>query len=166
MHISHFSKQYSKRWFSIEGKFLHWYRSEKDSNSSGCVDLRYVRSINKTTDQLTHSLKNPQFTFAIVCEERDLFLRASSQVDMNNWIRALHYNADKSRGGSGSAISGDFNDEPRSNFRVRGEMRIVVTCDATLFLTTPNLCCHVSSLILSLSLFSVASWSLRSSLAR
>lgn len=97
--------QWGKRWFSIEGRFLRWYRLESDLNFSGMIDLRHVRSITKVDI-------NGAFTFCVTSEDRNLIMRANSLLEMNGWIRALHIRADLARGGSGMNVVSDYNEVP------------------------------------------------------
>lgn len=121
--------QWGKRWFSIEGHFLKWYRQENDLFSSGMIDLKYIRSITKlepqqqprpssgnTTTTAAALSQPPQpFSFMISSDERNLILRATSQNEMNSWIRALHMHADIARGGKGTTVVSDFNSLPLNN---------------------------------------------------
>lgn len=97
--------QWGKRWFSIEGRFLRWYRQESDVSPSGMIDLRHVRSISKVDI-------SGSYTFCVSCEDRNLIMRANSVVEMNSWFRALHIHADIARGGSGMNVVSDFNEAP------------------------------------------------------
>lgn len=97
--------QWGKRWITIEGHFLKWYRQETDLSPSGMIDLKYIRSIHKLDS-------GPAWTFVITCEERTLVLRCSSKNEMNSWIRALHIQADIARGGTGMMVVSDFNQIP------------------------------------------------------
>lgn len=94
--------QWGRRWFSVEGHFLRWYRYEADLCAAGMVDLKYVKSIVKS-----ESLGPTVFT--VDCEERSLVLKCGSVTEMNNWIRALHKQADIARGGNGMSLVSDFN---------------------------------------------------------
>jgi hypothetical protein len=97
--------QWGRRWFSVEGHFLRWYRYEADLCAAGMVDLKYVKSIVKS-----ESLGPTVFT--IDCEERSLVLKCGSVPELNNWIRALHKQADIARGGNGMSLVSDFNQAP------------------------------------------------------
>jgi len=99
--------QWGKRWFSIEGRFLRWYRQESDVSSSGMIDLRNVRSITKIDMYGTGG-----FTFCVTNEDRNLVLRASANVELNGWVRNLHMHADIARGGTGMNVVSDFNEVP------------------------------------------------------
>lgn len=94
--------QWGKRWFSVEGHFLKWYRQESDLCSSGMIDLKYIRAITKQEAQ-------GQYAFLIESDERNIMLRAATLTDMSNWIRMLHMHADIARGGSGTAVVSEFN---------------------------------------------------------
>jgi hypothetical protein len=100
--------QWGKRWFSIEGHFLKWYRQESDLFSSGMIDLKYIRSISKLDN-------HGQFSFVINSDERNLILRAANLTEMHAWIRALHMHADIARGGKGTMVVSDFNQLPLQN---------------------------------------------------
>lgn len=104
--------QWGRRWITIEGHFLKWYRQEMDVSPSGMIDLKYIRSIHKLDS-------GPAFAFVITCEERTLVLRCTSKNEMNSWIRALHIQADIARGGSGMMVVSDFNQIPLDFSAVR-----------------------------------------------
>lgn len=133
--------QWGKRWFSIEAHFLKWYRNESDLCSSGMIDLKYIRSIMKLENQST------PFTFTIVSEERNIVLRCTSMVEMNNWIRALHIHADIARGGTGMMVVSDFNQMPMNtssiknsaSMRKNAKTRASVTLEKELDLTLKRL---------------------------
>eukprot|EP00600_Ochromonadales_sp_CCMP1393_P005575 CAMPEP_0174965784 /NCGR_PEP_ID=MMETSP0004_2-20121128/6627_1 /TAXON_ID=420556 /ORGANISM="Ochromonas sp., Strain CCMP1393" /LENGTH=595 /DNA_ID=CAMNT_0016214657 /DNA_START=80 /DNA_END=1867 /DNA_ORIENTATION=+ len=97
--------QWGKRWFSIEGRFLRWYRQESDISSSGMINLRNVRSITKVET-------SGCFTFCVSNEDRNLILRASTYTEMSGWVKALHMHADIARGGTGMNVVSDFNEVP------------------------------------------------------
>lgn len=123
--------QWGKRWFSIEGRFLRWYRLESDLNFSGMIDLRHVRSITKVDI-------NGAFTFCVTSEDRNLIMRAGSVAEMNGWIRALHIRADIARGGSGMNIVSDFNEEPlqmqgtKKSYKLRSSLTLEQELDRNL----------------------------------
>lgn len=97
--------QWGKRWFSIEGRYLRWYRQDSDISPSGMVDLRHVRSITKVDI-------NGACTFCVTCEDRNLIMRTNTLSEMNSWFRALHRHADLARGGDGTNVVSDFNEAP------------------------------------------------------
>jgi hypothetical protein len=99
--------QWGKRWFSVEGRFLKWYRQDTDAHPSGMVDLRHIRSVTKVDI-------NGAFTFCVSSEDRNLIMRASSAAEVNNWVRTLHMHGDIARGGTGMTIVSDFNETPLS----------------------------------------------------
>lgn len=103
------SPTWGKRWFSIEGRYLRWYRSESDVSFSGMIDLRHVRNISV-------SAEGGNTTFVVSSDDRNLVLRSwSSPSDMKNWLRALHFYSDLARGGDGLSIVSDFNELPLSH---------------------------------------------------
>ncbi len=135
--------QWGKRWFTIEGHFLKWYRTETDLCSSGMVDLKYVRSILKLENSAYGN-----YAFLVTCEERNLILRCANMNDMNNWIRALHIQADIARGGSGMNVVSDFNQLPfqatmsstlKNASRKNGKLRASMTLQQELDLNLKKL---------------------------
>jgi hypothetical protein len=129
--------QWGKRWFSIEAHFLKWYRHESDLCASGMVDLKYVRKITKADTYGTT-------TFTIICEERTLVLKCANAGEMNNWIRALHKQADIARGGSGMTVVSDFNQFPLNSSSIKysrkhGKSKTSLTLEEELDLTLKKL---------------------------
>jgi hypothetical protein len=114
--------QWGKRWFSIEGHFLKWYRQENDLFSSGMINLKYVRSISKLENQQQidsnnsgSGKSNMQYAFSINSDERNVVLRATTLEEMKTWFKVLHIHADKARGGKGTTVVSDFNQLPTMN---------------------------------------------------
>lgn len=97
-----------RRWFSIEGRYLRWYRQADDVSASGMIDLRHVRSISKLEAAQPYS-------FCVTTDDRNLIVRSSGYTETNNWIKMLHIHADIARGGSGMNIVSDFNEAPLSS---------------------------------------------------
>lgn len=96
--------QWGNRWFSIEGRYLKWYRTESDISPSGMVNLKFVRNISKVES-------SGSFTFNVSCPDRNLVLRCANAHELSGWMRALHMHADIARGGDGTNIVSDFNEE-------------------------------------------------------
>ena len=86
--------QWNKRWFSIEGRYLRWYRIALDDEPSGSIDLKKVSYI-------TRFQMEGAYSFIIGYPDRNLMIRAESLVEMDKWIRALQLQADVARGGTG-----------------------------------------------------------------
>jgi hypothetical protein len=114
--------QWGKRWFSIEGHFLKWYRQENDLFSSGMINLKYVRSISKLENQQIDGNSNSgsgknnmQYAFSINSDERNLVLRATTLQEMNTWFKVLHIHADKARGGKGTTVISNSSQLPTTN---------------------------------------------------
>ena len=82
---------------------MKWYTSDQAAASSGAekgvVDLRRITSVARF-----ESGNKGVFSFIVACEDRNLLLRASSDSDMDKWLRALQTQADRARGGSGMGI--------------------------------------------------------------
>jgi len=89
--------QWSKRWFSIEGKNLRWYHNSYDDEPSGSIDLKKVNYI-------TRFEYNQTFSFIVGYPDRNLLIRADSLIEMEKWIRALQLQADVARGGNGMNV--------------------------------------------------------------
>lgn len=90
--------QWNKRWFSIEGRKLRWYKSQNDDTFSGEIDLRDVTDISELQSDVGI------YSFTIDSSDRDLVLRAVSKNDSEKWVRALILQADTARGGNGTCI--------------------------------------------------------------
>lgn len=88
--------QWNKRWFSIEGKVLKWYKTEAEmgGDCSGYIDLLTVT--------LEHFDSTTDFSFIINTPQRNMMLRASSATERDKWTRKLRMYADISRGGDGT----------------------------------------------------------------
>lgn len=91
--------QWNRRYFTIEGRMLRWYKTKQTQQPSGEVALASItldRFASSPLAQLAQS-----FSFTIGTPTRSLLLRAESQLEMDKWIRVLSINADRSRGGDG-----------------------------------------------------------------
>lgn len=95
------ASKWNKRWFSLEGRFLNYYRCEQDISFSGTIDLRYIKSIKRS--------ESDERIFVIVTQDRDMCLKAGSVKELKSWIRALHINVNKARGGEGDQIVSNSN---------------------------------------------------------
>lgn len=129
--------QWGKRWFSIEGHFLRWYRHDSDLCAAGMINLKYVRNIMK----LDHY---SQLTFSISSDERTLILRCATLSELTSWFRALHKQADIARGGSGMTIVSDFNSKPLDSSSIKysrkqGKSRTSLTLEEEIDLTLQRL---------------------------
>jgi hypothetical protein len=129
--------QWGKRWFSIEGHFLRWYRHDSDLCAAGMINLKYVRNILK----LDHY---GQLTFSVSSDERTLVLRCATLNEMTSWIRALHKQADIARGGTGMTVVSDFNSKPLDSSSIKysrkqGKSRTSLTLEEEIDLTLQKL---------------------------
>lgn len=116
--------QWGKRWFSVEGRFLKWYRQDSDVCHAGMVDLRHTKRIQKA-DPATGIAGH---TFVVACQDRNLYLRASTNAEMTNWMKALHRQADIAKGGNGMHMVheedvDDHNYRPPSSGNKKGNSR-------------------------------------------
>lgn len=91
--------QWSKRWFSIEGRNLKWYRASNSEAASGSIDLRNITGAFRF-----EAGGKGVFSFAVYCSERSLLLRASNVAEMKMWLRAIQMQADLANGGNGTGI--------------------------------------------------------------
>ena len=101
--------QWNKRFFTIEGRVMRWYKSKQTLQPSGEVQLATMTldRFDSSLPQASHAASAPiaqlaqSFSFTIGTPTRSLLLRAESQVEMEKWIRVLSINADRARGGDG-----------------------------------------------------------------
>jgi hypothetical protein len=101
--------QWNKRWCTIEGTYFKWYSSNDSIECSGTISLKSVTCVKK----YKHSTDGT-FTFVITCPTRQMILRASSEAEMEKWMRALVFQADLARGGNGTSILGSVISKSKS----------------------------------------------------
>ena len=89
--------QWNKRFFSIEGKYLRWYKSHTDEHWSGFINLLTVTNIQQFEQQGSYS-------FIMNCPDRNLLLRANSSQELSKWVRVLQMQTDNAKGGNGTSI--------------------------------------------------------------
>jgi hypothetical protein len=119
------SPQWTRRFFSIEGRRLKWYDSESSTAEKGSVDLRTITGVSRFEPG-----NKGVSSFIVCCPERNLLLRASSAAEMEKWIRAIQTQADRARGGSGmGVITGLF---PSMGQRRRGQHKPLSTLEKEL----------------------------------
>ena len=78
---------WSKRFFSIEGSNVKYYRSEDSMKASGAVnffEIRCVKPFETRSDQNIFSLQ-------IIANSRSFFLRAHSAAVRDRWVLELNY---------------------------------------------------------------------------
>lgn len=88
--------QWSKRWFSIEGRVLRWYNAANSENCSGEIELKDITRVSPF-----EAGGKGVFSFTVYYPDRNLLLRASSVSEMKMWVRAIELQADLARGGNG-----------------------------------------------------------------
>lgn len=94
--------QWTQRWCTIEGVNFKWYSNETTdaSQCSGTIPLATVTGVKEL-----RSLVGGAYCFVITCPTRQMVLRATSNGEMEKWIRALLFQADLARGGTGTNIN-------------------------------------------------------------
>lgn len=128
--------QWNKRWFSIERHLLKWYATPAAEKASGIVDLRFV------TELAPFESAGGVFSFVLSYPDRNLLLRASTQGEMEKWMRALRYQSDIVRGGDGTGILNDSNSfcsSPQGKGRAIKDKYRPATLEATLEATMARL---------------------------
>jgi len=122
--------EWTKRWFTLEGRFLRWRWSSLSSEASGSIDLRDVISLREMHDKS----QQEQTDFALQTEARCFYLRAPSGSEARRWVRALQMYSDRAKGGDGTGIisSGAFSPRRTETSSVGGsiERRIDATLEA------------------------------------
>jgi hypothetical protein len=78
--ISSIIPQWNKRYFTIEGMYLKWYKSPTSSNASSFINILEIEKVSN----FEHV--NGIYSFIIVNPSRNLMLRASSVSELNKWI--------------------------------------------------------------------------------
>ena len=103
--ISSILPQWNKRYFTIEGMYLKWYKSSTSSNASSFIHILEIEKVSN----FEHV--NGIYSFIIVHPSRNLMLRASSVSELNKWINSiqsqidLYKNKDKKKNISSSLES-------------------------------------------------------------
>ncbi|WWC70526.1 uncharacterized protein I206_104477 [Kwoniella pini CBS 10737] len=77
-------KAWKKRWFVLRTGKLAYYKDEKEYSLKKVIDLHDVHTVAPVTVK-----KNPH-SFGIVTPKRTFFAKASSQDDMEEWVRAIN----------------------------------------------------------------------------
>lgn len=91
--------QWSKRWFSIEGRYLRWYSHANSESASGHIEFEQITGVCRF-----ESGGGGVYSFLIYHPDRNLLLRASSGGEMKMWLRAIQMQADLAKGGDGMGI--------------------------------------------------------------
>eukprot|EP01041_Mallomonas_annulata_P011044 gene11044-23087_t len=91
--------QWTKRWYSIEGRYLRWYSSSTTEKLSGEIELASVTGVSRF-----EAGGKGVYSFIVYCPDRNLLLRASSAAEMKTWVRALQMQANLATGGNGMGI--------------------------------------------------------------
>eukprot|EP00005_Dracoamoeba_jomungandri_P002400 CAMPEP_0174251030 /NCGR_PEP_ID=MMETSP0439-20130205/999_1 /TAXON_ID=0 /ORGANISM="Stereomyxa ramosa, Strain Chinc5" /LENGTH=666 /DNA_ID=CAMNT_0015331253 /DNA_START=35 /DNA_END=2036 /DNA_ORIENTATION=+ len=85
-------KTWKKRWFSLEGDKLLYYKSKDDYTPINFVSLSNVEQIlltNKPFDAT--SKKDPEACFQVIIPGRIYHLKAENQVSQNDWTDVLQH---------------------------------------------------------------------------
>ncbi|RHY09834.1 hypothetical protein DYB28_003933 [Aphanomyces astaci] len=83
------TSDWTRRWFSLEGKQFKYYTSKSTTDASKSIDLLSIESI-RPFDSGDHGL----YSFVIKTPDRSYFLRAESEGDLKRWVRGLREQQD------------------------------------------------------------------------
>jgi PH domain len=121
--------QWTKRWFTIEGKYLHWYRSSLSSGNQPHLwkmnplqrfhcdsifltvsyDFGYFPEPSGSVDLRTvvriGSSSTNDDIFFVKTDARNFTFRANSNSEALKWVRCLHMYVDLAKGGSGCKLA-------------------------------------------------------------
>ena len=89
---------WNKRWFSLEGRYLKWYKNVSDTIPRSFIDLQYITRLTPFESE------GNTYSFIISHPDRNLMLRADNIDIMNQWLRAIRLQVDLMRGGDGTSI--------------------------------------------------------------
>lgn len=87
-HASSILPQWNKRYFTIEGMYLKWYKSSTSSLASNFINILEIEKVSN----FEHV--NGIYSFIIVHPTRNLMLRASSAGELNKWIQSIQSQID------------------------------------------------------------------------
>lgn len=76
-------KSRKKRWFVLDGYFLHYFKSDKDKVPAGSIDLKS----SKGTTILDPA--GSRWAFELITPERVYYIEADSEKLRNEWLEAL-----------------------------------------------------------------------------
>ena len=86
--ISSILPQWNKRYFTIEGMYLKWYKSSTSKEASNVINILEIDKVSK----FEHV--NGIYSFIIVHPTRNLMLRACSAGELNKWIQSIQSQID------------------------------------------------------------------------
>ncbi|CAM9603823.1 unnamed protein product [Bubo scandiacus] len=78
---------YQKRWVKLDGDYLRYFDSEKDTYSKRFIPVSSISRIASVGDQ----------KFEVITNNRNFVFRAESDADRNEWIRTLQQIAEERR---------------------------------------------------------------------
>ena len=97
-----FMPLWSKRFFSIEGSNVRYYRSEDSVKASGAVNFFEIRCIKPFETRSDQNI----FSLQIVANSRSFFLRTHSAAVRDRWVLELNYYLRVWTGRGGRAAQG------------------------------------------------------------
>ncbi|RHY28330.1 hypothetical protein DYB32_006049 [Aphanomyces invadans] len=100
------TSDWTRRWFSLEGKQLKYYQSKTSTDASKSIDLLSIESI-RPFDSGDHGL----YSFVLKTPDRSYFLRAESEGDLKRWVRGLREQQD--------LWKEELRPSPRPSFKVK-----------------------------------------------
>ena len=86
--VSSILPQWNKRYFTIEGMYLKWYKSSTSNEASSSINILEIEKVSN----FEHV--NGIYSFIIIHPTRNLMLRASSASELNKWIQSIQSQID------------------------------------------------------------------------
>jgi RAC serine/threonine-protein kinase len=82
-----FVSGWKRRWFTLEGRTLRYYRKQGDGNPAGQIALDEKSLIYRNQDEDVTSSR--PFAFRIATHGRTYEIAASSREEMEGWVQGL-----------------------------------------------------------------------------
>jgi len=90
-------KSWKRRWFVLKGNKLYYFKSKKDSDITGIVELSNTSSVTKQPK------KRCKHCFAVACNQRTFLMFPDKADETEQWIQKLTNAIDQLKGNSGSS---------------------------------------------------------------
>lgn len=84
-------KNWKKRWFTLNGSILSYYKKPTDNVPAGTIIIQ----LSKTIDCLNEPIDNKPNTFVVKLPTRDYYIQADNTKLMYDWVQVLRANLNR-----------------------------------------------------------------------
>jgi len=92
-------KSWKKRWFVLKGSQLFYFKTKKDTDLTGVVELTKESFVRRED-------KKKKYCFAVGTQKRIFYMYPDTQVEQDNWIKVLSQVVDKLKNPGGTRSDG------------------------------------------------------------